>query len=114
MLATAVSFMVLASLGGIALLASGDTMPRRALVRGVHAALGVLALVWIFAGAHDAGIAGQGPLVGLLGFSTASGGWLFRLRILDHLPTRPARWFHAAPGPAQLALLLWITTQHRL
>ncbi|MBB88479.1 MAG: hypothetical protein CMP06_14465 [Xanthomonadales bacterium] len=109
MLATAVSFMVLASLGGIALLASGDTMPRRALVRGMHAALGVLALVWIFAGAHDAGIAGQGPLVGLLGFATASGGLLFRQRIRDHLTTRPARWVHAGLGLAGLALLLWIT-----
>ena len=101
--------MVLASLGGIALLASGDTMPRRALVRGGHAALGVLALVWIFAGAHDAGIAGQGPLVGLLGFATASGGLLFRQRIRDHLTTRPARWVHAGLGLAGLALLLWIT-----
>ena len=98
----------IAALGGLALVLVAETSSRRWIIRWTHAAFGVVALVGVFAGAHDAGIAAQGPTIGLLGFATASGGLLFRQRTRAGATTRPARLTHAALGLASLGLLIGI------
>ncbi|WP_133249189.1 hypothetical protein [Abyssibacter profundi] len=106
MLMLAVTGMLLAAVAGVILLAWTDESPTRSWLRVGHVVLGVLTLTLVLVGAHDAGVSAQGALIGLVGFTTATGGTLFRQRMKQVTRRRRALTAHVALGALSLFALL--------
>lgn len=108
MLMLAAAWILLAGVGGMMLLIwTDDSAPRR-WVRAAHVAFGVLTLTWVLMGAHDAGVSAQGALIGLVGFSTAAGGALFRQRIREVSDRRRTLVVHVVLGGLSVVVLFWL------